>query len=340
MDVRVLVVGFGHVGRAFARLTALKGSLVERRFGVRVKIVGVVDSRGAALKPEGFSGAELLKVSEVPRSSVCFSEPYGVCGLSLKSLYDSVQPDVHVEVTPSNYVSGEPGLSNVMFALSRGANVVLANKAPLALKFDDIMGSARARGLKVKFRATVMGGSPLIDTVLSLRSHEVKKVYGIFNATTNYILTLMHESLIGLDEALKTAQAMGVAEADPSLDIDGWDAAAKLVILARLLGLKLNISGIARESLSKVTLRDVVEALKRNSVIKHVAGFDALSGEAWVKPETLSSDSVLSKVNGLLNAAVIETDVCDYILIGKGGGPVETAHSLLDDIVSITGGLI
>ncbi|MFN4045928.1 MAG: hypothetical protein ACK4H7_01130, partial [Acidilobaceae archaeon] len=261
MDVKVLVVGFGSVGRAFARLVALKGSLVERRFGVRVRIVGVVDSGGAAFKPEGFGGADLLKLSEMPRSGVCVFEPYGVCGLGLESLYDSVGFDVHVEATPSNYVSGEPGLGNVMLALRRGVNVVLANKAPLALKFDDVVGAARARGLKVRFRATVMGGSPLIDTILSLRSHEVRMVYGILNATTNYILTLMHENLVGLDEAIKMAQAIGVAEADPSLDVDGWDAAAKLAILARLSGVKLSINDIARESLSKVAFRDVVEAL-------------------------------------------------------------------------------
>jgi len=147
--------------------------------------------------------------------------PYGLDYIDLDILYSSVTPDVHVELTPSDYVSEAPALQNVLRALDYGVNVVTANKAPLVLAYDEVMGRAKARGVMVRFKATVMGGSPFIDMLLSMRSHDVVGVEGILNATSNLILTLMEDEMVELEGAIARAQALGVAEANVELDIGG-----------------------------------------------------------------------------------------------------------------------
>ncbi|MCC6016397.1 MAG: homoserine dehydrogenase [Desulfurococcaceae archaeon] len=332
---KIIIIGFGNVGRAFARTIALKKKFVESRYGVSLSVVGVADSKGMALKSDGFSEYELLKLCEVPRSGVNLFSPYAYNYVDLKYMYDMVQPDIHVELTPANYVTGEPGLTNIMFALTRGAHVVTANKAPIVLKYKELLEIAKKRSLQLRFRSTVMGGTPLIDTIMSLRSEEIEKIEGILNATTNFILTEMHDKLIDFEEALKKAQIMGLAEADPSLDIDGIDAAAKLVILSHVIGCSISLDEVKRESLSKIKLRDVVEAIKEGFVIKYLAYFDVRRRETYVRIVKIPKTDVFAQVNGSLNAVRIKTDVGEILFVGKGGGGLETAHSVLDDVIAI-----
>lgn len=332
---RIVVIGFGSVGRAFARVLALKRKMIEDKYGVVLTVVGVADSKGMAVKYEGFTEYELLKLSEVPRSGVNLFIPYAYSYADLKYMYDAVQPDIHIELTPANYINGEPGLSNITFALSRGVHVVTANKAPLVLKFKELMNLARSKKISIRFRSTVMGGTPLIDMIMSLKSEDIERIDGILNATTNFILTEMHEKLIDFDEALKRAQAMGIAEADPTLDIDGVDAAAKLVILSYVIGHELKLDEVERESLSKVKLRDVVEAFKEGYTIKYIASLDVQGRKASVKISRISRNDVFAQINGTLNAVRIRSNTGDLFFVGKGGGGVETAHSVLDDVLAI-----
>lgn len=233
---RILLVGFGNVGRSFTKLIAIKGKAIEERYNVKLCIVGIIDSSGAVIKEDGFTSYELLKLCELPRSTVSTYEPYGVGGANVKDVYSKVIPDTHIEATPSNYESGEPGLSNILHALKHGVNVVSCNKAPFVLKYKEIMELALRKNVHVRFKATVMAGTPLIDLLMSLKGYEVELVEGILNGTTNFILTEMHENLIPYEDALKKAQVLGIAEANPDLDVKGWDPAAKLVIISNVLG--------------------------------------------------------------------------------------------------------
>ncbi len=333
--ISIAIIGFGSVGRALARILALKKRDICKKHGIDISVVAIVDSKGMAIKPEGFDEYELLKLSELPRSSVNLFKPYAVEGVDVKKLYDTITPDIHVELTPSNYITGEPGVDNVFFAISRGAHVVLANKAPLALRFGELMDMARGRGLEVRFRATVLGGTPFIDTLMSMKSYEIDRIEGIINATTNFILTEMHDKLIEFGEALRIAQALGIAEANPSLDIDGIDAAAKLVIISNIVRAPIKLDSIYRESLSKVTLRDVIDAIKQGYVIKYIATLDARERIASVRISRIPRNDVFAQINGTLNGLRIKTDVTELMFIGRGGGGIETAHSVLDDIISI-----
>ncbi len=333
--ISVAIIGFGSVGRALARILALKKRDIYNKYGINISVVAIVDSKGMAIKPEGFDEYELLKLSELPRSSVNMFKPYAVDGVDIEKLYNIATPDIHVELTPSDYSTGKPGIDNVFFAISRGAHVVLANKAPLVLRFRELIDKAKGKGLEIKFRATVLGGTPFIDTLMSMKSYEIDRIDGIINTTTNFILTEMHDKLIELNEALRIAQALGIAEANPSLDIDGIDAAAKLVIISNIVGKPIKLDDVYRESLSRVTLREIVDAIKQGYVIKYIATLNIRERSASIRISRVPRNDIFAQINGTLNGIKIKTDVTELIFIGKGGGGIETAHSVLDDIISI-----
>ncbi len=334
MDYRVFINGFGCVGRALAKIIAEKQDIIEKKYGLRIKVVAIKDSRGAVFSHEGLSISDLLKLIEYPRSSIGLYEPYGEMNTGLDEIYDRCSPDIHVELTPSNYDGGEPGISNVFYALSRGANIVLANKAVLVYKYWEIMDIAKKKGLDVRYKATVMGGSPFIDILYSLKTIHISRIYGILNATTNYVLTIMHEHLVSFEEALEKAKSLGVAEKNPEYDIEGIDAAAKLVIISNTLGIPLRINDIKRISLKNISLKDVVDALRENKIIKYIARIDFEEQVAEVIPKKIEYNNKLAGINGLMNAVVIEHEYGDIFFSGKGGGCRETASMILEDILS------
>lgn len=333
--IKIALIGFGSVGRALARVIALKRKIINSKYGILIDVVGVVDSKGMALKAEGFDEYELLKLCELPRSGVNLFKPYAYQERDLDVLYDNTQPEIHIELTPSEYTSGEPGITNIVHAIDRGAHVVTANKAPLVLKYREIISRALSKGVKVKFRATVLGGTPFMETLMNMRSHDVEKVEGIVNATSNFILTEMHERLIDFSDALKRAQALGVAEANPALDIDGIDAAAKLVIISNVLEKPITIEEIYKESISSITLKDVIDAVRQGCVLKSIASFDVRGRKASIRVVRIPKSDLFAQINGIMNGVRIRSDATEVVFIGKGGGGMETAHSVLDDILSI-----
>jgi len=256
--------------------------------------------------------------------------------MTLRDVLDLVNADAVVEATPPNYLDGEPGISNFMAALEHGCHIVTANKAPLALQFRNIMRHATSRGLKVLYKATVMAGTPLIDVIKQLRVYEVKEIEGILNGTTNYVLTLMEEDLVSLDFALKKAQTLGIAEPEPFLDINGWDIAAKLVIIGNTLGLDITLEGIKRHPL-KLSLKELRRIHKLGMTPKYVGSLDTERKEAEVKLKFYPKHSLMALTHGTLNSVLIRTLVNDIYIQGKGAGSNETAYSLLSDIISLGG---
>ncbi|MBP1357585.1 MAG: hypothetical protein JZD40_03750, partial [Sulfolobus sp.] len=211
----------------------------------------------------------------MPRSKISEFEGYGSRNKTIKEVYDEIKPGIHVELTPSNYNDGEPSTSNILTALSYGCDVVTASKSPLVLYYDEIINLARKKRLNVKFRATVMGGTPFIDLLSSLKSYEIIKIEGILNATTNFILSTMFDKLIPYEKALEEAKSIGIAEADPSTDVKGIDASAKLVIISRILGYKLKLNEIVRDDASSIKLEDVISSIKEEKVIKYIASLES-----------------------------------------------------------------
>jgi homoserine dehydrogenase len=333
--VRIAIIGFGNVGRGLVKTIALKNDELARKLNIAVKVVGVVDSRGMALKKDGFTDIELLKLLEQPRSSVGTYAGYGRNYVDVEELYSEVQPEIHVELTPANYDTGEPGLSNIKRALNYGLNVVTANKSPLVKAFGELTTMAQAKNVKLKYTGTVMGATPFLRALKWMRAHRVEYLRSILNSTSNYILTLMQEKLLGIEDAVKEAQLIGLAESNPSLDIDGFDAAAKLVIISNTLGHPIKFQDVERSSLRSIDLRDIVVAIKNGYVYKQISTLDLVKKRASVNVEKIPMSDVLAGVKGAMNAVHIATDIGEYFFQGKGGGGIETAHTVLNDILEI-----
>lgn len=336
-ESKVFIVGFGNVGRSLLRL------MIERNLidGI-IKIVGIADSKGCVVKEDGFSKSELQELLRLPRGKVSTLKPYGKPGIKYEDVIDDVDFNVLIELTPSNYESGEPGISNVKKSIERGKHVVTANKGPLALLGRRIIEEAKRRKVKLLYRATVMGGTPLIPLIYSIRN-SVKRVWGILNGTTNFILTLMHEKNVEFNEALSEAQRLGIAEANPSLDIDGFDPAAKIAIIACTMGFDVTINDVERESLSQVTLEDIRKAEERKCALKYIASLEIVNRESnelrlSVKIEEVPFDEKLAKVRGSFNGVYIETFENKIYLEGLGAGGRPTAEAVLEDLLSITRG--
>jgi len=330
--MRVVISGFGTVGRSLVELMLERGALR------RLSVVAVVDSRGAALSERGLSERALRELLRAPRGGVSSHPEHGQPGVGTVSVLREVEADALVELTPSDYNSGEPGLGHTLEAIERGVDVVLANKSPIALMGLELLERARERGVRVLYRATVMGGTPLVPLVSSLRG-SVRRIYGVLNATTNYVLTLVHELGLPFADALRRAQGEGVAEADPSLDVDGLDPAAKLAILACTLGVDMRVGDVERESLRSAPLEEAAERRRAGLVPKYVARLELSDGgaRASVRLEYVRADDPLAGVRGLYNGVYVETGENRIFISGLGAGGRPTAEAVLEDLLSLAG---
>ncbi|MCK4492208.1 MAG: homoserine dehydrogenase, partial [Candidatus Altiarchaeales archaeon] len=241
--------------------------------------------------------------------------------------------DIVLELTPGDIKTGEPGLTHIKEALGQGMNVVTSNKAPLALKFRELMKEAQKNNIRLRYEATVGGGIPIINLYDNgLRINEIKSVYGILNGTSNYILGKMEEELLDLETALKEAKDLGIAEPDPSYDIKGIDTGAKVAILANsLMDMEVSFKDINIVGIEDITPEAVDLAKKHGYSIKLIGDVRRLE----VSPRLIPMDHPMN-VSGFLNAITINTDLAkDITLIGRGAGAEETASSIFSDILSI-----
>ena len=329
--MRVVLCGFGAVGRGLAGLLESRGDELYSRYGLRIRIVGAADSSGIASDPGGLDPARL---AEAKRAGG-ISRHRGARAGSALELVESAEADVLVETTPSNYADAEPGMSHIMAAMRRGMHVVTANKGPLALAFPSLTELADYNRVMLRFSGTVGGGTPILDYAKnSLRGEHITSFAGILNGTTNYILTRMGSGM-SFRAALGEARGMGYVEADESLDLDGVDAAAKLVILANwIMGMKVVLGDIERTGIRKVGAARVKAAAAKGSSVKLIASCD---GGLSVGPREVRSDDPLC-VDGTLNAISFTSEHSGtQTVIGRGAGGTETASAILRDLLDIRG---
>lgn len=337
--VDVMLLGVGAVGRGLLHLLAKKGDDLARRYGVRFRVVAAVDSRGAAIAKEGLPPSALLAQKRKGRS-VC-SLPGGHPGMKVEEVLPRVQADMLVDASPVDLRTGAPGLPAARAALRRGMDVVLANKAPLVLAFHELHDLAREHGAALGFSATVCGGLPVINMGRrDLIAADVRGFRGIVNSTTNYILSRMAEGETYAD-ALAEAQRRGIAEADPSLDVEGWDAANKLVIVANaVLGVRVTLDDLTRvEGIQNVTPEDLRNARARGKVVKLIARADRRADGSYdlcVQPEFLPQDDFLARVSGWEMGVVFETDIYETIFAKiDERDPLTTSAAVLRDMVNL-----
>lgn len=339
--MRLCLIGYGNVGYGFVRVLLRHGSWLLERFGFAPKIVAVHDlRRGTVLSP---SGLDLWALAKAWEKNLNLSE-LGASSASLDafSVIKESNADTVLELTPTDLATGEPAASHIRTALSLGKHVVTTNKGPVALFGKELLSLARENRVQFRFEGTVMAGTPLFSLVDFGIAAPIRRVRGILNGTTNFILTQM-EAGKTYGEALAEAQRRGYAETDPTADVEGFDALAKILILANLiLGGDLRAHDIPREGITKLDPVDVQNAPKEGFRWKLVAEAAREDGmvRAKVGPERLPLSDPLSQVSGVLNAITLEFDPLGAItVIGPGAGPEVTGHALLSDLLAIHRGL-
>jgi len=226
--MRIILCGFGVVGQSFAKLLESRSEDLYARYGLKPRIVGVFDRKGSAMDPSGLVTSRLIDVKKKYGSVNRYSDTEN--NSSGTEIINNLEAEVLIETTESNYKDAEPGMTHIIDAMKRGMHVISVNKGPLALAFPSLMEIAEYNHVLFRFSGTVGGGTPILDFAKnSLRGERIVSFYGILNGTTNYILTNMANGM-SFNDALDDAKQKGYVEADESLDLDGLDAAAKLVI--------------------------------------------------------------------------------------------------------------
>ena len=341
MKHRIALLGFGVVGQGFAEIIQSKKQQLEEQYGLEAIIVAVSDvMKGAVYHPEGLSIEALLETVKETGKLDAYPEEFGLIrGLNSFETIKHSNADTIVEVTFTDIKTGQPAIDHCKCAFEHGRNIIMSNKGPVALAYPELQALAQKHQVIWGYEGSVMSGTPALrmpDT--SLAGNDITEIQGILNGTTNYMLTRMEEGL-SYEEVLKEAQSLGYAEADPTSDVEGFDALYKIVILSNVvLKNPLQISDVERQGISHLTSEQIAQAKAEGKKWKLIAKLKNEEGTitASVKPEMISLDHPLASITGATNAITYHCDLAGPItLIGAGAGKVETGFSILIDLINI-----
>ncbi len=339
MEFKIAFIGFGIVGQGLAEILVNERNLLRTLYGLEFKVVAISDTqKGSVYDPNGLNLQRLLKI--VKDSGNISSYEGGTMGWdSIKTITDT-NANLIVEVSWTDINTGEPAMSHVKTAITNGKHIVMTNKGPVALAAKELLKLAKKNGVEMRFEGTVLSGTPAIALgVRNLAGAGISAIRGIVNGTTNYILTEMENGL-GYSEALKQAQELGYAESDPTADVEGHDALAKILILANVvLGGHLTKNHIPCQGITEISRDDIEKAKAEGKRWKLIAAAKSKqdgSVEAYVRPEKIDLDHPLASVMGATNAITYSTKYLgDVTIIGPGAGKAATGYALLSDILDI-----
>jgi homoserine dehydrogenase len=342
-DVRILLVGLGNLGRRFCDILVEKGPQVEADFGLRLVLVGVADSQGSAYDAGGLDPAQ---ISQIKQAGGTVADYPGV-GSTRESGADLVarrDADVLCEASLVNLDQGaEPGLTHIRTALRRGMHVATPNKGPLVVAYGELHELAAESGAQLRFDGTVAGGLPALYLgQRDLRGATVHRIEAVPNLVTGYILELLGDGL-SWEKAIERAREEGALEADPSFDLEGWDAAAKLVILVNaVMGFPAKIEDVDRTGITGVGMGDIREARGAGRVYKLLATAERKSRnrvEMQVTPTLMPTRHFLSGLGRKQMGVVYYTDIYGTIsAVIDEPTPVPSAATMLRDILDIYAG--
>ncbi len=316
--MKLALIGYGNVGRAFARL------IERKRASFPFRIVAIHTARhGTAFQPPGL-GPE----------PAC-----GPPGVSAGEFLDRAGAEVMIEVTPLNPASGEPAISHIRAAFARSMHVITANKGPIAHAYRQLREEAARAGVQFCFEATVMDGAPVFSLVnFALPGIEVTGFTGVLNSTTNIVIEAMSQGC-SMEEGIQRAQQMGIAEADPSFDIDGWDSAAKTAALANvLLDARTTPSEVDTRGIGRLTPARVRELAGQAKTVRLVsrARRTARGVRLRVRGEVLDQTDLLASARGASNLLLLHTDLMGTLgTISVDPGVEQTAYGLFSDLVNV-----
>jgi homoserine dehydrogenase len=341
-QIHLSIIGFGVVGQGLAELLAAKKDVLQHDFDLEVTLVSVANAHhGFIYREEGLNIPTLLYLA-AERQPLTKHPGVKHWANPLEGLR-ATGGDVLAEATGTNLHDAEPGISHIRAALTQGMHVITANKGPAALAAQELFALAQQHRVQLRMESTVMAGTPVISTVCEgMAGTKVHAIRGILNGTTNYILSAMAGGRNYAD-VLAEAQAQGYAEADPTADVEGYDAVAKTLILASLVfGQTLKPEQVIRHGITNITKEQVQQASKEGKRIKLIASLqtDPAKGptalEARVEPKSLPLHDVLARVDGVMNAITFQTDTLSEVtVIGPGAGRLQTGQGLLSDLISV-----
>ncbi len=340
--LRLSILGFGVVGQGLAELLVGKRTLLQQHFDLDVTLVSVANARHGFIYCEKGLDIPTLLALAAQRQPLTNHPGVKHWANALEGLR-ATGGHILAEATGTNLRDAEPGISHIRAALTQGMHVVTANKGPLALAAQELLALALQHHVQLRMEATVMAGTPVLSTLTEgMAGARLRSVRGILNGTTNYILSAM---AAGRDYAdvLAEAQAQGYAEADPTADVEGYDALAKTLILAAVgFGHTLKPEQVFRKGITSVSREQMRRAVDEGKRIKLVASLQAVSDfgesplEARVEPLALPLSDPLARVDGVLNAITFQMDTLSEVtIIGPGAGRLQTGQGLLADLIAV-----
>lgn len=331
-EVRLILAGFGNVGKALARLLISKEDYLRQKFGLELRVVAIATgSHGIVHNEQGIDLAQALDASDL--SALLTGDSYS----DPTALLREIEAEVLVESIPVDYASGQPAIEYLYIALERGLHAVTANKGPVVHGLDVLRELASKKGRRFYFESAVMDGAPVFSMWREcLPGAKLVSFRGILNSTTNYVLTRMEQGK-SQAEAVREAQKIGVAETDPSGDLEGWDAAVKVAALvAVLMEIDLGIDAVDRKGIEDLALEDI-QAAEQGQRWKLVcsAAHDGTAVRAKVAPELIGVEDPLYNVMGTTSAVTFESDVLGALtLMENDPGPHTTAYGLMADVLN------
>ncbi len=336
---RVIVCGFGRVGREFARLIHDKSERMREAYGLDAVIVGIGELNGSLHRTGGLDPTATADAFE--REGGFAGHPGLKTAWQGLDLVRSAQAEVLIETTPTDIRTGEPALSHIREALGKGMHVVSANKGPFIRAYRELSGLAREKNAELKISAAAAAALPTIDVAETcLAGAEILGVEGVLNGTTNFILSRMRTSGQSYEEALAEAQSLGIAETDPTLDVEGFDTANKLALITNVcMNADLTPEDVERTGIAGMSLDEVQSASDAGKIMRLVGVSkrdEAGRVSARVAPELLSPDHPLAGVEGAEKGITYTSDTMDRVtVVGGKSDPRGAAAALLKDLINI-----
>ncbi|MBR5740317.1 MAG: homoserine dehydrogenase [Firmicutes bacterium] len=327
--IRIALIGFGNVGQAFQRMLERKKQDIIDEYGIEPVITAIcTGSRGGVLMPEGIDVDAL--------SDECFSR-----NLDAFKIIESGEYDLMVELTPINIMTGQPATDHIRRALELGKHVITANKGPIAWHYRELRDLAASKGVQFRYEATVMDGAPVYNLVQeTLLGCKVTEVKGILNATTNFVLTEMEKG-VSFEDAVEEGRRQGFVEADPSMDLDGWDASAKLTALMNvLMDVSITPLDISRTGIGGITQKNLEDAAAQGKKIKLLCHGSMVDGKpvGTVEPTLVDLNDLAAIMDATMSYVTINTDLTGEMTMVEHAFEPEidhTAYGVLSDLLRI-----
>lgn len=331
---RIALIGFGTVAKGLCQILEEKRTSLQRSDNFEFEVVAVATrSRGCMYHPEGLP---LDLLNRLAQTATPFDEY--LMGWDAPAMIKASNASIIIELAHTNLDTAEPARTHCRLALENGKHVISANKGPAALFYTELKALADSQGLFFLNEATVLSGTPVFSLLNNtLAGNTVTGLRAILNGTTNFILSEMERGK-DFQQALEIAHQCGYLEADRSADIDGYDAQAKLAILANVLGAQVKLSDIKCEGISDITSQRVLDAWHTGKRWKLIASLSNLGDKvtASVRPELLDLSDPLAQVSDTQNALSFSTDLLgDITITGPGAGSVETGYGILSDLLTL-----